>query len=428
MMDMSKLLSQLRIINENPSIYATMSEDDVDSADTDKDSTANTDDANTDDAPNDKNDRGVDDGVDSDTNKNDVKAQDDKYYNAIKSGGKIPEEVVEPDRFLRYYEKTYNVQENINIQLDQGDAYKYINRMAELAGTSMPITAQIEMKPEEVVTQVDEPTPNDNQAYTTIGMESEGSGDGEEDEMLHFDNHCPHCGAEKGMCLCPDDDDEGYENQAGIDQLDHLALEDINNDFGHVDHSDSGDEVDRNTYLWKAPNGAQRITRGPGGDNSLIPDAQEDDSLGISNPLIKEHANALFVKFAKEYKSYIAEADLAASNVTGAESPFTATDRDNFDKDPFAGDTEVTDGSRSPLSTIKRQDVLKEGLGNQQAVVKFLKSLPGFKNTSSNKVGTTFYHFKNGKKARTELSGPDRVVLVGDTVLTSKKSIKDMLS
>ena len=67
----------------------------------------------------------------------------------------------------------------------------------------------------------------------------------------------------------------------------------------------------------------------------------------------------MYAKLKGDYRAYIAEAELAASNAAGAQSPLTATDRDDFEKDPFANEKPVTDGSRSPLSTIKRQSVEK---------------------------------------------------------------------
>jgi hypothetical protein len=59
----------------------------------------------------------------------------------------------------------------------------------------------------------------------------------------------------------------------------------------------------------------------------------------------------------EEYRSFLAEADLEHSNA-GSQSPLTYTDRDKFDKDPFHDEDPVTDGSRSPLSHIGRQDVM----------------------------------------------------------------------
>jgi hypothetical protein len=77
------------------------------------------------------------------------------------------------------------------------------------------------------------------------------------------------------------------------------------------------------------------------------------------NSLIKEDANRLYKKLRSDYFRYIAEAELASSNVSGAESPLTANNRDEFEKDPFGNEEPVIDGSHSPLSTIKRQKVLK---------------------------------------------------------------------
>ena len=106
---------------------------------------------------------------------------------------------------------------------------------------------------------------------------------------------------------------------------------------------DAGEPVDPKIYMYNAPAGPQRITKGMMGDNSLL----------------KENAARLHKKLRSDYFRYIAEAELASSNESGAESPLTANNRDEFEKDPFANDEPVSDGSHSPLSTIKRQRVLK---------------------------------------------------------------------
>ena len=155
---------------------------------------------------------------------------------------------------------------------------------------------------------------------------------------------CPSCG--KVDCECDDDCGCGCPDGECTCGTEHEmpAMENADHDYGHVAHSDKGDTVDPDRISWRARSapGTQGIVKGTMGDN----------------PLIKEDSDALYAKLSKDYKTYVAEADLARSN-TGAESPLTATDRDEFDKDPFAGDEPVTDGSRSPLSTIKRQKVSK---------------------------------------------------------------------
>lgn len=75
-----------------------------------------------------------------------------------------------------------------------------------------------------------------------------------------------------------------------------------------------------------------------------------------SNPLkseMKEHLSYENLKNA--YEQFITESE----NEAGIMSPLTANARDEFDHDPQHGDEPVTDGSHSPLSTIKLQDLPK---------------------------------------------------------------------
>lgn len=194
-----------------------------------------------------------------------------------------------------------DLEESINITLDGPEAEEMLNRLASLAGVAAP---------------------------------HDTDSDAMHDEM-HDEMH-PHAAmVEPEVC-------DGC-GSPDCDCAEIAAMENADHDHGHVVHSDEGEPVDPDTYMWRARSapGTQGFVKG--GDNPL---------------LIKEDANALYAKLAKDYKTYVAEADLARSN-TGTDSPLTATDRDDFEKDPFAGDEPVTDGTRSPLSTIKRQKVSK---------------------------------------------------------------------
>ncbi len=303
-------------------------------------------------------DRGVEDDLSDTDDEEAIKRQDDEYYQAVKRGD-IPEEVVEPDRFLRYYEQKYgsntpiksdmpnntdignegaddtdseDLKEGVNISLDGQDAEAFISRLTQLAGNSVPspilgpgpvtgvVPGQSSLPPQSVENNVTCRTCGQSMAQCQCGNNE--------------NDCCPQCGAHMGECKCDNTVNFGPDG---------IMDENIDNDFGHTDHPDVGEPVDPNTYMYKAPNGPQRIVKGMLGDNSLI----------------KENASKLFVKLKNDYRAYIAEADLAASNVPGAQSPLTATKRDAFEKDPFAGSNAVVDGSHSPLSTIKRQDVLK---------------------------------------------------------------------
>jgi len=279
-----------------------------------------------------------------------LKRQDDEYYQAIKSGGEIPDVVVEPDRFVRYYEQKYGVKEaeveeeenveedaveetvdddldlkedaSVSISINGPEADAWIHRLSELAGQQMspvPLAAKIGVPMEGGA-----PCEHCGQPMTQCICAHDDEG------------HCPECGAADGECDC-----DGAANTVSFGP-DGIEMEE-EHDFGHTDHPDAGEPVDVDTYMYKAPVGKQRIVKGMMGDNSLI----------------KEDANRLFAKLKGDYRAYIAEAELAASNASGAQSPLTATDRDDFEKDPFAGEEPVNDGSRSPLSTIKRQDVAK---------------------------------------------------------------------
>ena len=133
---------------------------------------------------------------------------------------------------------------------------------------------------------------------------------------------CPDCGGSDGQCTC-----------------DEVAMENADHDFGHDEHEEAGEPLDVKDYEWNGPHINQRF--GKIGDNTLM----------------AERANSLFAALNEQYTDYLMEAELETSNA-GSESPLTANARDAFDKDPFADETPVTDGSRSPLSHIGRQDVM----------------------------------------------------------------------
>lgn len=107
-------------------------------------------------------------------------------------------------------------------------------------------------------------------------------------------------------------------------------------DYGHDEIDDDGDEVEIDN--WRDSKLPQRIVKGGQGDNPLISE-------------LHEHLLA-------EYSKYIAEGD-DRENDDGVMSPLSDPTKPEFDKDPFSGDTPVDDGSRSPMSTIKRQPALK---------------------------------------------------------------------
>lgn len=74
-----------------------------------------------------------------------------------------------------------------------------------------------------------------------------------------------------------------------------------------------------------------------------------------SNPLkseMKENANLALLR--AKYEEFLAE---SYDNADGQESPLSSENREDFAHDPLAGEAPVSDGTRSPLSRIKRQDM-----------------------------------------------------------------------
>ena len=117
------------------------------------------------------------------------------------------------------------------------------------------------------------------------------------------------------------------------------AMENADHDHGHEEHPEAGEPVDVKDYVYQGRHINQRF--GKIGDNTLM----------------AERADSLFAALNEQYTDYLIEAELDPSNA-GFDSPLTANARDTFDKDPFADEEPVTDGSRSPLSHIGRQDVM----------------------------------------------------------------------
>ena len=133
---------------------------------------------------------------------------------------------------------------------------------------------------------------------------------------------CPNCGNPAGQCTC-----------------EQVAMENADYDHGHEEQAETGEPVDPKDYIWNGDHINQRF--GKIGDNTLM----------------AERADSLFAALNEQYTDYLIEAELETSNA-GFDSPLTANSRDTFDKDPFADEEPVTDGSRSPLSHIGRQDVM----------------------------------------------------------------------
>lgn len=75
-----------------------------------------------------------------------------------------------------------------------------------------------------------------------------------------------------------------------------------------------------------------------------------------SNPIkseMKEHISYDAIRSA--YEAFLSESE----NEAGLMSPLTANARDEFDHDPLGDEQPVTDGTHSPMSTIKLQELPK---------------------------------------------------------------------
>jgi hypothetical protein len=136
---------------------------------------------------------------------------------------------------------------------------------------------------------------------------------------------CQHCGNPESACTCEE-----------------VAMENADHDYGHDEHPEAGEPLDVKDYVYQGRHINQRF--GKIGDNTLMAEQAE-------------RADSLFNVLNEEYTNFLIEAELENSNA-GSESPLTANSRDTFDKDPFSNEEPVTDGSRSPLSHIGRQDVM----------------------------------------------------------------------
>ncbi len=151
--------------------------------------------------------------------------------------------------------------------------------------------------------------------------------------------HCAICGAEgHDEASCPDAVVSG-----SMDELEKEIEEDVAEfDHGHYSPSDQGGEIDDDTYIWQANRLQQHF--GKQGDNTL-------------NDPLNEEASSIYKALREAYEGFLAEG--ADHNEDGNLSPLSDPTKPEFDKDPFVGDTPVDDGSRSPMSTIKRQPSLK---------------------------------------------------------------------
>ncbi len=164
------------------------------------------------------------------------------------------------------------------------------------------------------------------------------AGIGNQVNVVKHEELCDGCGRPVSDCQCDSHSDCGCGSPEGECTC-GMALENADHDYGNKENSSEGEPLDAEEYIWDGPHLNQRF--GKIGDNTLM----------------AERAISIFKNYSKEYSQILSEADLEPSNA-GFDSPLTANNRDEFDKDPFVDETPVDDGSHSPLSTVKRQDVM----------------------------------------------------------------------
>jgi len=146
------------------------------------------------------------------------------------------------------------------------------------------------------------------------------------------------------ICGADDHTDDECPSSISVGHHDHDTQLELDEEIAEYDHgktefTDEGEEVDVGSYVWQGSKLPQRIVKGVQGDNPLISEL---------------HAHLM-----GEYSRYLAEAEDDRENDDGILSPLSDATKPEFDKDPFAGTEAITDGSRSPMSTIKRQHAFK---------------------------------------------------------------------
>lgn len=250
---------------------------------------------------------------------------------------------------------------SVNISLDGEDADHFLSRLMQLSGQASD---------DAVVTHVNQPVSIDVPAMsdavsnTSIDLPVMNIDDnhymcndcGEELTSCSCDSsdECVYCGQSGDNCTC-DSSDCGCGGACGCDDtvsdelttsyqgvLDSAMKE---GDYGHETPPSTGEEVDQKSYIYNPEVDYQRIVRSLG-----------DNSIARTTHQVEETVN-LFNKLQNDYQKFIAESEF--KNDDGIESPLTATDREEFDMDPFSGTEPKTDGSMSPMSTVKRQDVMR---------------------------------------------------------------------
>ncbi len=218
----------------------------------------------------------------------------------------------------------------VSINIDGPEAEEFLNRLMDLSG--QPAVAHVADMQPIPATEPGMDAPIVSPSDSRYACDSCGESACACQQQEGIGAVCEECGLSEDMCEC-----DISVSQAG--PLLGMAMEAAEHDHGHVETEDEGEVVDPNTYIYKPEQVPQRLSKT--GDN----------------PMVSEEAMLRYKKLVNEYVSFISESSIP--NEDGAASPLTAADREEFDKDPSAGEEPKTDGSMSPMSTIKRQAVMK---------------------------------------------------------------------
>lgn len=227
----------------------------------------------------------------------------------------------------------------VEIEIEGPEVDDFLDRLLKLAGqehtepempdAALPVATAL---PDD--TSIDLPA----MAATDSKYVCDDCGESPEACACHADKGvCEQCGMPESMCEC----DMAISTAGPLQGMSEQADFDHGHDDEH-EPEDEGKTVDPTTYMWRPSTASQRLVKGVMGDNPLTPTSE-----GINQ----------FKRIVNDYVSFLRESDIP--NEAGAESPFTAADRQEFDRDPNRNVEPVTDGSRSPMTDIKRQDVMK---------------------------------------------------------------------
>ena len=133
--------------------------------------------------------------------------------------------------------------------------------------------------------------------------------------------------------------DEPAQSDCGCDDA-HVMEQQAEYDYGHGE-ADDAIEFDIKSYKFSGKADLpERLSSAKYGSNALKQEMKEDVDYTVMK--------AAYDKFILEN-----------NNQAGLISPLTSTDRDDFDHDPLHDQDPVTDGTHSPMSTIKLQDLPK---------------------------------------------------------------------